>query len=267
MEWFEFLAWNSISQNNLHWFSCKHLSASHQCLLTRHLQSDPSGYHTRHECKRSSLTFATVHWLQLSRVDKWSFRTRRLQLREDNQQRCDIVGIGARGTPDKALCLHWILDIHSDLPQAHRHDRTSRRLRLKAGELCNKSCDLLALNCAIDELYTLMMSCRVHYEKEYVHVNVNVNVWLDKNIVRRLTHVVGSSKNKIGGLSINSRAIDNRFFWPPDKSAQRVSFAKDKCNVSKMWSIRICLSSWLMHRLEIFRFVAIVIVSLTVKKG
>lgn len=30
-----------------------------------------------------------------------------------------------------------------------------------------------------------------------------------------LTHVVGSSKNSTAGLSISSRAMDRRFFWPP----------------------------------------------------
>jgi len=30
-----------------------------------------------------------------------------------------------------------------------------------------------------------------------------------------LTHVVGSSKNNTAGLSISSRAMDRRFFWPP----------------------------------------------------
>jgi hypothetical protein len=32
-----------------------------------------------------------------------------------------------------------------------------------------------------------------------------------------LSYLVGSSKNMIGGLFTNSRAMDNRFFWPPER--------------------------------------------------
>lgn len=37
------------------------------------------------------------------------------------------------------------------------------------------------------------------------------------NIYIRFAHLVGSSKNIIGGLLTNSRAIDNLFFCPPLK--------------------------------------------------
>lgn len=32
----------------------------------------------------------------------------------------------------------------------------------------------------------------------------------------KATHVVGSSKNIMGGFVMSSKAIDNRFLWPPD---------------------------------------------------
>jgi hypothetical protein len=51
------------------------------------------------------------------------------------------------------------------------------------------------------------------------------------------TYVVGSSKNKTNGLSINSNAIDKRFFCPPDKFEHLVFFETFKCNVFKILSI------------------------------
>lgn len=41
------------------------------------------------------------------------------------------------------------------------------------------------------------------------------------------TYLVGSSRNIIGGLLISSRAIDNRFFWPPDKNSVLVCLHSD----------------------------------------
>jgi len=32
-----------------------------------------------------------------------------------------------------------------------------------------------------------------------------------------LSYLVGSSKNMMGGLFTNSRAMDSRFFWPPER--------------------------------------------------
>jgi hypothetical protein len=43
-----------------------------------------------------------------------------------------------------------------------------------------------------------------------------------------VTYVVGSSKNKTNGLSINSRAIDKRFFCPPDSFEHLVFFENVK---------------------------------------
>ena len=51
------------------------------------------------------------------------------------------------------------------------------------------------------------------------------------------TYVVGSSKNIIGGLSISSKAIDKRFFCPPDKFPHLVIFVNFKFSVSRILSI------------------------------
>lgn len=58
--------------------------------------------------------------------------------------------------------------------------------------------------------------------------------------------LVGSSKNIIGGLLTSSKAIDNRFFCPPERSLVYVSRWSMRPKVSKIsatWNVEKC-SKW-----------------------
>lgn len=71
-------------------------------------------------------------------------------------------------------------------------------------------------------------------------INIIINKIInERNCVwkKKHTHVVGSSKNIIGGLSISSSAIESRFFWPPDNLLHLVFLQCNKFNDSKISSI------------------------------
>jgi len=65
-----------------------------------------------------------------------------------------------------------------------------------------------------------------------------------KHNCRVWTYVVGSSKKSTRGLVMSSRAMERRFFWPPDNLPIRVFFCSDSrnvdrisliCNVKQLW--------------------------------
>lgn len=45
---------------------------------------------------------------------------------------------------------------------------------------------------------------------------------------------VGSSKNMIGGLLTSSRAMERRFFWPPERFEVMVLWCSDRPSVSRI---------------------------------
>lgn len=55
-------------------------------------------------------------------------------------------------------------------------------------------------------------------------------------LLNNTTHLVGSSKNIMGGLLTSSRAIDNRLRWPPDKLLVRVFLASVRPRMSRISS-------------------------------
>lgn len=65
---------------------------------------------------------------------------------------------------------------------------------------------------ASDNLWLLFQNCYAKYE----------------------THLVGSSKNMIGGLLTNSRAMESLFFWPPLRFEVIVWRCSDKPRVSRI---------------------------------
>jgi len=56
------------------------------------------------------------------------------------------------------------------------------------------------------------------------------------------TYLVGSSKNIIGGLFTNSRAMESLFFWPPLRFEVIVRRCSDKPRVSRI--------SWICGRID-----------------
>lgn len=60
--------------------------------------------------------------------------------------------------------------------------------------------------------------------------SLKVNATSDRAVVD-VAYVVGSSKNSTAGLSISSKAIDRRFFWPPLSFEHLVCLALVSFNV------------------------------------
>lgn len=56
----------------------------------------------------------------------------------------------------------------------------------------------------------------------------------ERRNIPKVAHLVGSSKNIIGGLLTNSRAIDNLFFCPPLRFAVMVRRCSAKPRVSRI---------------------------------
>jgi len=61
-------------------------------------------------------------------------------------------------------------------------------------------------------------------------------------------YLVGSSKNMIGGLFTNSRAIDRRFLWPPDRFIVLVCLASSRPNVLSISSTFTQQRTQLVHQ-------------------
>jgi Protein of unknown function (DUF1602). len=60
---------------------------------------------------------------------------------------------------------------------------------------------------------------RNHTQEKYGHTFFSDIIIKNPHIIKLVLHsyLVGSSKNMMGGLFTNSRAMDSRFFWPPER--------------------------------------------------
>lgn len=139
---------------------------------------------------------------------------------------------------DKIMCLPRLLCTRIDLVRVHRLDRTFHKLLPMADVLYKLWFGPHAINYVTFEHNKPMKNCPIRCEL-FFRIKFAFDSKFDfiKLQIIMKTHVVGSSKNKTGGLSNNSKAIDKRFRCPPDKLPHRVNFERINCNVFKTLSI------------------------------
>lgn len=143
----------------------------------------------------------------------------------------DTVDIGSLQMTGTVLCWYWLPGIYTALLPVRTRDRTSRIARRAADGWYRQSSDLRAPKLLAWIYIALNSNCLARWK-----IKRNVVHSMGK-AYRGTTHVVGSSKNIIGGLSTNSRAMDSRFFCPPESRSQRVFLWTAKPSVSKISSI------------------------------
>ena len=107
-----------------------------------------------------------------------------------------------------------------------------------AGEWRKLSSDLLVQASASRKCIENTTSCPIRWKNKIFKMSMSGNLIWNKNFsTKHFNYLVGSSKNIIGGLLINSSAIARRFFWPPDKLAVLVFSTSERPMFSSIWMI------------------------------
>lgn len=155
-----------------------------------------------------------------------------------NQPYCDTVDIVNHSRRDKIMCWSLHHDTRIDPVPVRRLDRTSRKLLPMVDVSYKWWFDPHAINYVTFEHNRPTTNCpnRCVIFMSFFHVyRLELQQSFSTNWYR--TYVVGSSKNRTGGLSNNSKAIDKRFRWPPDKLPHRVNFERINWSVFSTLSI------------------------------
>lgn len=127
----------------------------------------------------------------------------------------------------------------NDLARVRRPDRTFRKLQPMVDVSYKLWFDPHVINYVTFEHSKPMTNCPDRCEIVFVLI---IPFLFETHSARPFvrpydTYVVGSSKNKTGGLSNNSKAIDRRFRCPPDKLPHRVNFERINWSVFRTLSI------------------------------